>query len=295
MRVAITGAGGMLGKDLAPLLAKSHEVMALQHAACDITEEAAVLRVFREWQPNLVVNCAAFTDVDGCEREPERALAVNARGAGHVARAAAKVGARLFHISTDYVFDGAKRTPYQEADATNAINSYGQSKLAGEREVLQTENEGGKALVIRTAWLYGLHGANFVEKILAAAQTRPELEVVANQVGCPTWTRHLAQKIEELIETEATGILHAAGSGECTRYEFAQAIVKKLPHPVKVAPIDSTQIHRPAKRPPYAVLDCRRLEELGLARLPHWREALEEYFQLRQTLWIAAPQTEARA
>ncbi|OFW06748.1 MAG: dTDP-4-dehydrorhamnose reductase [Acidobacteria bacterium RIFCSPLOWO2_12_FULL_59_11] len=288
MRVAITGAGGMLGKDLAPLLAKSHEVLALHHAACDITEEAAVLRVFREWQPNLAVNCAAFTDVDGCEREPERAFAINAHGAGNVARAAAKAGARLFHISTDYVFDGAKRIPYQEADATNAINIYGQSKLEGEREVLNIESEGGKALVIRTSWLYGLQGANFVEKILQAAQTQRELEVVADQVGCPTWTMHLAQKIAKLIETEATGILHAAGSGECTRYEFARAIVEKLPKPVKVTPIDSTKINRPAKRPPYSVLDCRRLEELGLARMPHWRQALEEYFQLRETAAVNA-------
>ena len=288
MRVAIIGAGGMLGKDLTPLLAKSHEVLVLHHAACDITEEAAVLRMFREWQPNLVVNCAAFTDVDGCERDPEGAFAVNARGAGNVARAAAKVGGRLFHISTDYVFDGAKRTPYEEADATNPVNIYGQSKLEGEREALETENEGGKALVIRASWLYGLLGANFVEKILRAAQNRPELEVVADQVGCPTWTKHLAQKIAELIGTEATGILHVAGSGQCTRYEFAQAIVKKLPNPVKVTPIDSTKSNRPAKRPPYSVLDCRRLEELGLARLPHWREALEGYFHVRETAALNA-------
>ena len=288
MRVAITGAGGMLGKDLTPLLAKSHEVLALHHAACDITEEAAVLRVIREWQPNLVVNCAAFTDVDSCEREPEQAFAVNARGAGHVARAAAKAGARLFHISTDYVFDGAKRTPYQEADATNPVNIYGQSKLEGEREVLKTESEGAKTLVIRTSWLYGLHGTNFIEKILAAAQTRAELEVVADQVGCPTWTRHLAQKIAELIETEATGILHAAGSGECTRDGLAQAVGAKLPNPVKITPIDSNKINRPAKRPPYSVLDSGRLEQLGLAKIPHWREALEGYFHVRETAAVNA-------
>ncbi|MBI3894573.1 MAG: dTDP-4-dehydrorhamnose reductase [Acidobacteria bacterium] len=288
MRIAITGAGGMLGMDIAALLAKSHDVLTLNHAACDITEEAAIVRLFQQWKPNLAVNCAAFADVDGCERDPERAFAVNARGAGNMARAAGKVGARLFHISTDYVFDGSKRAPYQETDATNPINVYGQSKLEGEKEVLETERHGAKTLVIRTSWLYGLHGTNFIEKILRSAQSKPELEVVADQRGCPTWTKQLAQKIAELIETDATGILHVAGSGECTRYEFAQAIVGRLTNPVKVVPIDSSKAHRPARRPPYSVLDCRRLVQLGLEGLPHWREALEQYFQVRETVVVNA-------
>ncbi|MBI4460205.1 MAG: dTDP-4-dehydrorhamnose reductase [Acidobacteria bacterium] len=286
MKVAITGAGGMLGKDLALLLARNHNVLALNHAACDITAEAEVLRVFGEWQPELVVNCAAYADVDGCEREPERAFAVNARGAGNVARAAAKAGARLFHISTDYVFDGTKRTPYREGDATNPIQVYGQSKLYGEKEVLAAGGQ-AKSVMIRTSWLFGLHGSNFIEKILEAAQARPELEVVADQRGCPTWTVHLARKIAELLETQASGILHVAGNGECSRFEFAKAIVGRLPKAAKIMPIDSTKSSRPAKRPAYSVLDCERLEELGLKKLPEWKEALEEYFEARETASVS--------
>ena len=282
MKIIVTGANGMLGKDLVPLLAANHDVIALSRAECDITNPSVVDTLIRKNAPNLIINCAAFTDVDGCEREPEKAFAVNAAGAGHIARAASVAGARLFHISTDYVFDGMKSTPYNENDATNPISVYGQSKLQGEQLVLQQNWTASSPLILRTAWLYGLQGSNFVEKILAAAQSGRDLKVVADQRGCPTWTMHLAGKIVELITTAADGILHVANSGNCSRFEFAQAIVARLPNPVKVTPVDTSHANRPARRPPCSILDCSRLESLGLKKLPDWKSALEDYFRSRK-------------
>ena len=271
----------MLGKDLLPALKPNHELLPLGHSSCDITAGAEVSRVFREWRPELIVHCAAYTDVDGCERDTGRAFAVNAQGADHVARAAGEIGTRVFYISTDYVFDGEKKGPYHEQDPVNPINVYGRSKLEGEQRTLEQERGTPKHLVIRTSWLYGIHGANFVEKIAAAAHSRPKLEVVADQTGCPTWTVHLARKIAELVGTSATGILNVAGSGQCSWHEFACSIVEKLARSVPVRPIDSAAAGRAAKRPSNSVLGNRRLEQIGLAPLPHWKQALEEYFQLR--------------
>ena len=278
----------MLGKDLVPALKPDHEVLPLDRSACDVTVGAEVSRVFRDWQPELVVHCAAYTDVDGCEQDSERAFAVNAQGAANVVRAAAQVGARVFYISTDYVFDGTKKSPYNEQDPTNPVNIYGRSKLEGEQRTLEQDRENQRHLSIRTSWLYGIHGANFIEKIVAAAGSRPKLAVVADQVGCPTWTVHLARKIAELARTSATGILNVAGSGQCSWHEFARSIVEKLSFPVEVAPIDSVTAGRAAKRPSNSVLGSQRLEQMGLTPLPHWKQALEEYFQLRQTMPVAA-------
>ena len=278
----------MLGKDLVPALKPDHEVLPLSRSACDVTVGAEVSRVFRDWQPELVVHCAAYTDVDGCERDSERAFAVNAQGAANVVRAAAAIGARVFYVSTDYVFDGTKKSPYNEQDPTNPVNIYGSSKLEGEHRTLEQDRENQRHLSIRTSWLYGIHGANFIEKIVAAAGSRPKLAVVADQVGCPTWTVHLARKIAELAGTSATGILNVAGSGQCSWHELARSIVKKLSFPVEVAPIDSVTAGRAAKRPSNSVLGSQRLEQMGLTPLPHWKQALEEYLQLRQTMPVAA-------
>ena len=282
MRIAITGAGGMLGQDLAAVLPPEHEVLALDHRACDVSEESAVRRVFCEWRPKLVVNCAALTDVDGCESDPERAFTVNARGAGHVARAAEQAGARVFYISTDYVFDGTKREPYGEDDPTGPISIYGRSKLEGEQQTFGPNGDAAGHAVIRTSWLYGMHRTTFVEKVLAEAQSpQPNLVAVADQISSPTWTLHLARKIAELAGTAAGGVLHAVNAGACSRQEMAQAIVDQLRRSVSVGATCWTKLNRPARRPEYSVLGCHRLEELGLAALPHWREALEEYIRLR--------------
>jgi dTDP-4-dehydrorhamnose reductase len=287
MRILITGAGGMLASDLRPVLATKHEVLALDRASCDITDEAAVERAVGESRPDLIVNCAAFPDVDGCERDPERAFAVNGRGPGILARAAEGVGARLIHISTDYVFDGRKRTPYREDDPTNTINIYGESKLQGERRVLE-DGAGACHLILRTSWLFGIGKANFIEGTLSEAQSKDRLAVVADQVSCPTWTLHLAQKIAALLEIEACGILHLAGSGECSRHELASYIVRKLPRPVPVEPITWAELQRPAKRPAYSVMVSQRLEELRLAPLPHWQAAVDEYLRVRETAAVGA-------
>jgi dTDP-4-dehydrorhamnose reductase len=290
MRIAITGAAGMLGQDLVAVLRPSHEVLALDHRACDISDEAAVRRVFCEWRPKLVVNCAAFTDVDGCESQPDLAFAVNARGAGNVARAAEQAGGRVFYISTDYVFDGQKREPYCEDDPTHPISSYGRSKLEGEQQTFGMEGAdsngtGAGHVVIRTAWLYGSGRPNFADNILAQALAPepPERKIVAvaDQVSSPTWTLHLARKIAELAGTAARGVLHVVNTGACTRQEMAQAIVDRLRVPVSVGATYWAKLNRPAPRPAYSVLGCYRLGELGLAPLPPWREALEEYIQLR--------------
>lgn len=280
----------MLGQDLAAVLRPNYEVLALDHRECDISDETAVRRVFCEWRPKLVVNCAAFTDVDACESEPERAFAVNARGAGHVARAAEHAGGRVFYISTDYVFDGEKREPYCEDDPTRPISVYGRSKLAGEQQTFGINGGGSNGsgaghAVIRTAWLYGSKRTNFADNILAQALAPepPERKIVAvaDQVSSPTWTVHLARKIAELAGTAARGVVHVVNSGACTRQQMAQAIVDQLRVPITVGGTAWAKLNRPAPRPAYSVLGCSRLVQLGLAPLPPWREALEEYIQLR--------------
>jgi len=286
----------MLGQDLAAVLRPSHDILALDHRACDISDETALRRVFCEWRPKLVVNCAAFTDVDACESEPERAFAVNARGAGNVARAAEQAGGRVFYISTDYVFDGGKREPYCEDDPTHPISVYGQSKLEGERQTFGTNGGGSNGsgaghAVIRTAWLYGSHRRNFADNILAQALAPepPERKIVAvaDQVSSPTWTLHLARKIAELAGAAAHGVLHVVNTGACTRQEMAQAIVDHLRVPVSVGATYWATLNRPAPRPAYSVLACSRLAELGLASLPPWREALEEYLRSRRIQSVA--------
>jgi len=292
MRILITGGHGMLGQEFAPLLAPRHEALTPSHATCNITDEAALRRTFTESKPELVINCAAYSDVDGCERDPERALSVNAQGAGNVARAAERLGARVFHISTDYVFDGTKRKPYTEQDATNPLSIYGQSKLEGERRVLLPAAKPSPHLVIRTSWLYGRYRTNFVDKTVEDAQAGKPIVAVAEQVSCPTWTFHLAQRIVELIETRASGILHLAGTGECSRYEMARAIVSRLgvSGQNSTAEVISTsweKLNRPARRPLHSALISTRLAELGLAPLPSWQKALDEYMRLRHSIAVA--------
>lgn len=272
----------MLGRDLMPVLASQHVVLGLDHAACDITDESAVRGAVQDWRPELIVNCAAYPDVDGCERNPERAFAVNGRAPGILARAAEAIGARLFHISTDQVFDGKKRTPYGEDDSPNPVNVYGQSKLEGERQVLR-DGAASRHMVLRSSWLYGIHRSNFVEGVLAQAQSHDQLAYVADQICSPTWTLHLAQKIAELTPLEASGILHVAGSGGCSRQEFARYIIQRLPRPVAVNPTTWAQLNLPAKRPAYSVLGSSGLGKLHLMPLPHWKEAVDEYLQVRQT------------
>ena len=272
MRVLVTGAGGMLGYVLAPALAQAHQVTGLDMADCDIRDRDAVRNTFRALRPELVAHLAAYTDVDGCELDWRRAEECNAEGARNVAQACRELGATMLYMSTDYVFDGNQEQPYSEEAPANPINAYGRSKLQGERH-LQALLE--RYFIIRTSWLFGPKGRNFVATILEAARQGNELRVVNDQRGSPTYTRHLASKLSQLVATKQYGVYHITGSGSCSWFEFAQGIVEMGGfRGVHVVPISSEQCGRPARRPANSVLENRRISAEGLGLLPHWKEGL---------------------
>lgn len=270
MRILVTGAGGQLGWDLVEVL-RAQDLHCFDHAGLDIADREKVLQTIGAIRPEVIINAAAYNDVDRAEKYENLAFAVNGAGPGHLAEAAAHLGARLVHISTDYVFDGTKRTPYTEDDTPHPLSAYARSKLEGEQRVLQS---GVNACVLRTAWLYGHHGKNFVKTILAAAEKGDPLRVVRDQVGSPTATADLAATIAALIETAATGLFHTVNAGACSRFEFAKAIVRKR---VDVLPITSAEAARPAARPANSSLTSVRWSSTGLAPLRPWREALAAF------------------
>jgi dTDP-4-dehydrorhamnose reductase len=226
-------------------------------------------------RPDVVIHAAAYTDVDGAEREPERAMAVNAEGTERVATAAAEVGARLLYLSTDYVFDGRQGVPYRETDEPHPVNAYGRSKLEGERRALAHCPD---TLVIRTAWLYGTHGKNFVKTIMRLALEQMELRVVSDQRGSPTHAGDLASAIKQVLGTNLKGIVHATGAGDCTWYEFAREIVSLMGVSAKVQPISTEEAKRAARRPSYAVLANHVLADAGIS-LSHWKDALSRFMK----------------
>ena len=275
MKVLLLGAGGMLGKDLVPILSVKGQVWARDIDDFDITDPERVQREVEALQPQVLVNAAAYTDVDGCESRRELAFAVNAEGARNVALACAAIGGRMIHLSTDYVFDGSSRIPYREEDPTDPLNVYGASKLQGERYIQDIlENH----LIIRTEWLYGRHGKNFVDTILRYAGQQKELRVVDDQRGSPTFTRDLSLALERLIGMEARGILHVTNSGSCTWFEFTRQILREKGYNhIQVIPISSEELTRPAKRPASSVMDCQKYEKLTESKMRPWKEALKEY------------------
>ena len=279
LKVLITGAQGQLGRDLVDVFNcikdKDNEVFSLGKDQLDITESGKVLELISTIGPDIIINSAANTNVDGCELEPDSAYRVNALGSRNVAVASARTGAKLVYISTDYVFDGKAQRPYTEFDATNPMSVYGKSKLAGERYITGLHN---KYFIMRTSWLYGHHGHNFVKTMLRLAKGKDELAVVDDQVGSPTFTKDLAKFIVNLVQTELYGIYHVTNTGSCSWYQFVTTIFKMagLDH-VKVKPISTPELGRPAPRPAYSVLDhyCIRLE--CPTDLRPWEEALQEY------------------
>ncbi len=276
MKVLVTGAAGMLGQDVVRAAEfVNHEVVAYTRADLDVTDPSAVRRVMRDESPDAVVNCAAWTDVDGAEQAEAEATEVNGAGAGIVAAEAADVGAVVVYPSTDYVFDGRSRRPYVESDAVSPIQAYGRSKVAGELEVAAAND---RHFIVRSSWLFGAAGGNFVETMLGHADNAAPLLVVRDQIGAPTYTAHLADAIVRLLDGNAYGIHHIAGSNECSWYEFAVEIFRQAGTGTQVMSCTSEEFPRPAARPPYSVLGTERDYPIVL---PDWQEGLAGYLRER--------------
>jgi dTDP-4-dehydrorhamnose reductase len=275
MRLLVTGAGGMLGHDVVAAAERAgHAVVALPRRELDILDAGGVRAALREHAPHAVVNAAAWTDVDGAEAHEEAATAVNADGAGHVAAAAAAVGAFVVHVSSDYVFAGDAREPYVETSPTGPRSAYGRSKLAGERAVADAAP--GRHAIVRSAWLFGAHGRNFVATMLRLGAEREEVTVVDDQVGCPTFTGHLAPALVAIAERRPPGVLHVAGGGEASWLALAQEAFALSGTACRVQAGRTADLGRPAPRPAYSVLRSQRPDA---PVLPPWREGLRAHLE----------------
>ncbi|HEX8924305.1 MAG TPA: dTDP-4-dehydrorhamnose reductase [Terriglobales bacterium] len=277
MRVLIFGATGMLGKALLRVWT-GDQIIGLGSADADIRVPEQVQAQVERAKPDWVVLSAAYTDVDGCELNPQLATAVNTQGAVNVARAAAKAGARFLFVSTDYVFDGQNTKPYEVDDPRNPINSYGESKAEAEKKILEILPD---ACIVRTSWLFGAGGKCFPDTILKVAATRPQIEVVNDQRGSPTYTDDLAVALMQLCRGGATGIIHCTNSGDCAWYDFAREILTQAGVTTKVLPTTTEKFVRPANRPRYSVLSAASLQRYGLS-MRHWQETLSDYLRQRE-------------
>jgi dTDP-4-dehydrorhamnose reductase len=280
MRLLVIGAAGMLGQDLtAAAEGAGHECAGLDLPELDILDASATHAAVRDAGPDVVINCAAWTDVDGAEEKEDQATAVNATGAGTVAAAAAAAGALVIQISTDYSFDGTATEPYTESSPTSALGAYGRSKLAGEIAVMQAAP--GAWTIVRSAWLFGPHGKNFVDTILRLGAERDEISVVDDQVGCPTYTGHLATGLVEVAERRLTGIVHLAGGGSCSWYDLAVAALERTGTDCVVKRWTTEELGRPAPRPAYSVL---RTERDDVPRLPPWEDGLAAHLAVSRAV-----------
>ncbi|WP_409404999.1 dTDP-4-dehydrorhamnose reductase [Priestia megaterium] len=274
-KVLITGAKGQLGKELVELFTeKDFEVYGFGRDNMDITNQGQVHEIISTVRPNIVLHSAAHTQVDLAELEPEQAFSINAYGTRNVAVAAEAVGAKFVYVSTDYVFDGTTNEPYNEFSPTSPLGVYGKSKLAGEQFVRDLHS---KFFIVRTSWVYGKHGSNFVKTMLELGKEKKELSVVSDQIGCPTYTLDLAHTILELVDSEKYGIYHISNSGSCSWYEFAKAIFEEANISVKVFPCTTKDFPRPAPRPAYSVLDHMSLRLNTFKATRSWRAALKSY------------------
>jgi dTDP-4-dehydrorhamnose reductase len=287
MRLLITGSGGMLGRDLVSAArTRGLDVSAYERAHLDVTDESAVREVLQRARPDVVVQCAAYTRVDDAEREEDEAFRINALGAEIVAGACSRLGALFVYPSTDYVFSGRGERPWRPTDPTRPLNAYGRTKLAGEVAALTTPRH----LVVRTSWLYGAGGRNFVETVARLAEQRPELRVVDDQIGIPTWTGSLAATLLDLVEERVEGVCHATdGGAPVSWYDFAREIIERLRLPAIVRPIPSTEYAAAAERPAYSILDCSGTEARIGRPMVDWRESLSHYLGVRARPGLPVP------
>ncbi|MCB0876752.1 MAG: dTDP-4-dehydrorhamnose reductase [Solirubrobacterales bacterium] len=277
MRVLVAGAAGMLGQDVAAAARRrGHDVAAMTRTDLDVTDPASIDRAIAEVRPEAVINCAAWSAVDGAEDDERGAMAINDTGAALLAAGAARVGASVLYPSSDYVFDGTKGTPYLEDDMPDPINAYGRSKLGGEVSVAAANP---KHFIVRTSWLFGLGGGNFVETMLRIGAEQPEVLVVSDQRGCPTATADLAEGMVQLVGTDAHGIHHMVGGGECTWFEFATEIFDQAHMETRVMSATTEMMARKAKRPAYSVLGHSREDAI---LLQPWQHALRRYLDDRE-------------
>lgn len=276
-KVLITGANGQLGKELVELFSKKDfEVYGCGRDKMDITNQEQVQEIISDVKPDVVIHSAAHTKVDLAESEPEQAFLINAYGTRNVAVAADAVGAKLVYVSTDYVFDGTTNEPYSEFSPTSPLGVYGKSKLAGEQFVRDLHS---KFFIVRTSWVYGKYGTNFVKTMLKLGEEKKELSVVSDQIGCPTYTLDLAHVILELIDTQKYGVYHVSNSGSCSWYEFAKEIFKISKMEVQVKPCTTADFIRPAKRPKYSVLGNLSVKLNNFKEPRSWKSGLKEFLE----------------
>ena len=277
MKILITGSNGMLGHDLENVLKDKHELILTTSKTLDITDKDKTMEIIKENNPDIVINSAAYTDVDGCETNQDLAYAVNGYGVENLALACREIDCPLVHVSTDYVFDGTARDPIPEDGEIGPISVYGKSKLMGEQAIQEILD---KYFIVRTAWLYGINGKNFPKTMLELAENHPEITVVYDEVGTPTYTPDLAYGISELIETDFYGIYHLTNSGSCSWCEFARYIFEIAGRDVNVVPVTASEFSRPAPRPSYSVLMNKKWIENGFEPLRDYKEAISEYIEL---------------
>jgi dTDP-4-dehydrorhamnose reductase len=277
MKILLLGHKGMLGTDLLAQMSLHHEVIGMDKDEIDITSAGDCAKAIEDTAPQIIINAAAYTNVDGCETAPEECFAVNAEAVKNIATACRNKNIRIVHFSTDYVFNGSGSSPYKEDEKCDPINTYGASKLAGEKYLQELAQ---KYIIIRTAWLYGANGKNFVRTILEKAKTTPRLTVVDDQMGSPTHTKDLAAAVDHLIEKNAHGIFHVTNRGSCSWYQFAVKILQESGiDDVEVSPIKSDQLQRAAKRPAYSVMSMQKfIATTGKAMQP-WQLALKDYLE----------------
>ena len=276
MKILITGSNGMLGHDLCEVL-DSHELILTTSKTLDITDQSHVMDFICDIKPDIVINSAAYTDVDGCEENKDLAYSVNGDGVKNLALACREIDACLVHISTDYVFDGSATEPIAEDGQIGPISVYGKSKLRGEEAIQEILD---KYFIVRTAWLYGINGKNFPKTMLELAENHSEITVVYDEVGTPTYTPDLAYGISELIETDYYGIYHLTNSGKCSWCEFSRYIFEIAEKDVNVIPVTAAEFARPAPRPSYSVLENKNWVEHGFKPLRDYKEAIQEYIGL---------------